>query len=477
MRKLQSTDTEAIPQTRTIHKRGGIREWLFNKNNNTSLPKVTPNPERLILSTSTDAALSEADALVLQAVSQPSVLTACANDELNGEIRQRSASLFRRLRWTLIQSKVFNEAITELGVCNNNIRHLIVIKSWADPTFLLQARNQSQNNANLDKAQALLQRLNKAILSVNKEPRPDYLEVNIRLVNRHEVTRSLWNDQGLEFRPEANVVQLQARRPGDGEQSCFLLVDAPPKGEVCGTPGAWPTKGASIDSLKDNIVPQADPGCENNFKLVGHIPSQAANEGSYVIYQDVSASWTIRSSLAVDLQNSRYKDRAYAAGHISLAALAALPYVQCVKERLTTPYPRPQHFQFYDYADAPDSLDEELVVPYVSAGFGSRTPRPLTRTAGRFAPIDHSICVPGIELGLLLFQIGSWTPLEYHEGHRALEKMRNEALGSIDEVVKHSGLGFAKIVELCLQLKKDNHEEDLYSMVVAKLQELDEEMR
>ena len=414
--------------------------------------------------------------MIIQALSQPPIEATLAQEERDANTRQRSASLSKRLKWTLVHKKVFDEAIQELTASNETLRRLIKIKSLADPGFLLHATSQKQHQTHLKCSQAFIERFHKAILSVNQEPTGKNLEIDVRLVDNHEKTRKLWDNQEVPFRPGAAVVQLQAQKQEEGAASCLLLVDAYLDDKQCVTDTSTMNEGEKITSLKDVIALETDNRGPENLRRIGHIAPQAAAAASYVIYQDISARWMLRSSLAVELQNLDFQNRAFAAQHIALAALAALPYTQCIRERLTTPYPRPQHYRFYDYADEPDLIDQQPI-PYVSIGLGSKPPRPLTRSAGRFIPVEQSVNIPGIELSLLLFQIGSWTPLHYVKGYKALENMRCQALESLSDVVKHAGLGFARIVEFCLISKKEDHDATLYQEVVVRLQQLEMELK
>ena len=257
-----------------------LREVLLSKGKKaTTAPTERVFPSLFIAdnptpTNSTDPGLAGANALILQAVSQPPILAASAHEESEGQIRQRSTSLFKRLQWTLVQKKIFYEAINELKASNDTLRDLIKIKSLADPGFLLHARSQKQDNGQLKSTQVLLGRLHKAIRSVNQEPRPDCLQLDVRLVERHESTRQLRDDQGIDFRPGTCVIQLQAQKPSEGIQSYFLLVDAflEEKGE-CIEHAQLMNDGGPITSLKDAIALDGNSCCTKFFKLLGHIPS------------------------------------------------------------------------------------------------------------------------------------------------------------------------------------------------------------
>ena len=209
---------------------------------------------------------------------------------------------------------------------------------------------------------------------------------------------------------------------------------------------------------------------------MGHIPPEKREEGCFLLYQDISAPWISKSTLDKDLEKHDLCRPNLRAQHVTLAALVALPYAQCSKEKFRTPHPRPQNYHFFDQEDVED-VEDEQPIPYVSFGLGSVPQRTSTRDAGRFVPVDESLNVAGIELGLLLFQIGSWTPLEYVTGHKALERMRAKALFSLDDVMAHSGLAFTRIVEACLLSNKEDYEIDMYGEIIARLQELDRDIK
>ncbi|MCJ1384074.1 hypothetical protein MMC17_007190 [Xylographa soralifera] len=385
-------DTLANPLTNpptTAHEHRTLKELILSKTRRLSTRSATRVSQPTAPSSNTphypttENHLGVKDALILQALSQPPVLVAQESEEQKGYTRQISASLSQKLKWNFLHKKVFHDAIEELNASNDIIWRLVQIRSLADPGIFLRLNSQKQGDSTLKSTQAFIQRFHKATLSVNQGQVGDNLELNVRLVEKHESTRELWSGQEIDFRPGAAVVQVQARRHAEGMRSSLLLVDSflnerPKNPELI-------NEGAVIVSLKDVISNEPDGGSLDTFKLIGHIAPQTDTAASHVIYQDISTSWLLRSSLATELRNVYLRDHKFALQHIALAVLAALPYTQCVKEQLTTPYPRPQNYQFYDCADEPD-LSNDQPIPYVSIGLGSRTPRPLTRSAGRFIP-------------------------------------------------------------------------------------------
>ena len=394
-----------------------------------------------------------------------------------GNIRQNLTPLRQRVQWTLLHKKVFNEAIQELSNSNNNLRRLIQIKATADPKLFQSSVKKKQDDLCLSRSHAVVKTVHNAILSINGTTATDECSISMRFVERHEETQHLWSNQGIDFSPGTVVVQVQAQRPSQSLKSSLLLLKSCPVQRTSLTPSANPaTKGALVTSLNDAVNDEPDETNRDNFKLLGHIGSFESDEAPFVIYQDMSASWVLKSSLAADLRDGSLQNRSFAAQHIALASLVALPYVQCHNQKLAVSHPRPQHFQFYDHADEIDPTTLQPV-PYACIGIGSKPPRPTTRSAGRYIPAPKSLNIGATELGLLLYQIGSWTPLDYLEGYHAMETMRDQALKSLDNVVKHSGLGFARIVELCFCKKVDDKEESLYQEVLKRLQDLGEELR
>ena len=437
--------------------------------------KVSSSSQLLSPSGSTTATtLSESNSLPPKELLSDPVLLAKTTQELaEAERRQGSTSFLQRLRWSLIEKNKFEKAIKELRRSNSNLHHLVPLRENNASVTLLKERR-SDNVTESKDTQEFVKRLHKAVSSVNAPNSTNRLTFGMKLVNNHETTRELWDNQGLAFRDGSSVFQLQAQKLGNEGQSSLLLVDAFLQGDPTITDDAEKSSNP-ISSMYESILPLSDSGDEN-FKLLGHIPLEKREEGCCLFYQDISASWVSKSTLERDLHNQDLSSSNLRTQHITLAALAALPYAQCPKEKFATPHPRPQNYHFFDQEGEQDSTDEQPV-PYVSFGLGSQAPRASTRNAGRFVPVGESLNIPGIELGLLLFQIGSWTPLEYMSGHKALEKMKAKALASLDEVTSHSGLAYARIVEACLLLSKEDYEADLYQEVVARLQELDRSLK
>ena len=148
---------------------------------------------------------------------------------------------------------------------------------------------------------------------------------------------------------------------------------------------------------------------------------------------------------------------------------------------MATRHPRTENYRFCDTVPEAGAVvvegDAEPSLPYVFCGFGTDMPRPSTRSVGKSVLTDQSVNTSAIELGHLLFQIGSWSKLEYLNGRNSLETMKSSALESIDSVVTHSNMAFAKLVEMCLLLPTEGTGKRAYYEIMKRLQSLGDELR
>ena len=148
------------------------------------------SPSSSMVTTSTESSSSSLPPREL--LSEGRFLAAKEKDQLEAEVRQNSASLFRRLKWSLIQRDKFDRAIKELKQNNSNLHHLVPPKEHTASARLLDQRKASTGSlSEIKDIQMFVSRLHRAILSVNNSNNPDRLSFSVRLVNNHERTREL----------------------------------------------------------------------------------------------------------------------------------------------------------------------------------------------------------------------------------------------------------------------------------------------
>ena len=123
--------------------------------------------------------------------------------------------------------------------------------------------------------------------------------------------------------------------------------------------------------------------------------------------------------------------------------------------RPSCPNPRLDSYAYYKRSLEVEGMQDEgppLLRPYLACGFGCRPPG---RQPGATSGPSKDVNAPVIELGLVLFQIGSRRKLNYltkgmGSTVELLNSVKNEALSNLWEVEKLYGPLFPRVIETCL---------------------------
>ena len=202
---------------------------------------------------------------------------------------------------------------------------------------------------------------------------------------------------------------------------------------------------------------------------IGSVPEAHSSLGYHRMFQDVSASWMVQSTLG-DLIESNNKFRTY----IHLAAKASVSYMYWASIGTSHQYPRLIDYQYYVVAsDEKTNLNPyDVLEPFLSAGFGSRPPPRSTTDIG-----GTSGCFSGNEamtgLGLILHQLGCWKTLDEQD----LSIARDTARGERRDLQTSAGTSYADVVDFCFTAKDVGWERhacaaSIYKKVVAPLEKL-----
>ncbi|KAF1997903.1 hypothetical protein P154DRAFT_269807 [Amniculicola lignicola CBS 123094] len=162
------------------------------------------------------------------------------------------------------------------------------------------------------------------------------------------------------------------------------------------------------------------------------------------IYQDRHCLWAQQTSLESLLRDSSFRKEEYSQAHLHLAVLLAVSSVSLGfngKGRIIRPA---DCLYFRPSKELRNYVHEDMVM----TPFLRLKPEPLVQV-GNKSGIPPTKRQALVELGLLLYQIGSWKCIDYRhtEGVSAIVR---EAIADLDSVVGHLGNLFAGIVRNCL---------------------------
>ena len=204
------------------------------------------------------------------------------------------------------------------------------------------------------------------------------------------------------------------------------------------------------------------------FEEIGSV-REAQNSSECHLFQDISASWTVQDTLA-DLIKSTSKFRTY----IQLAAKVSISYMYWASIGTSHQYPRLIDYRYYGLASKEKNVlkPDDVLEPYLSAGFGSRAPRrSTTDIGGTSGHCSGDEAMTG--LGLVLHELGCWKTLDEQD----LNSARDTARGERKDLQTSAGTTYAEVVGFCFAAKEVEWERhkcaaNIYRKVVAPVQKL-----
>ncbi|KAF1961146.1 hypothetical protein CC80DRAFT_488491 [Byssothecium circinans] len=165
----------------------------------------------------------------------------------------------------------------------------------------------------------------------------------------------------------------------------------------------------------------------------------------YHVYQDRKSRWIPYKTLDDLLKEDKFHDQKFANTHLRLALLVTSNYVSLGANGQARIF-RPVDCIYYKSTDGTKTLahEELLLSPYIQ--MPADHSKPPTGLASGIASTKRTAL---LELGLLLYQIGSWHRLPY--GHPdGLLGMVKDAVTNLTAVTNHTGHLLASLIHYCL---------------------------
>jgi len=136
---------------------------------------------------------------------------------------------------------------------------------------------------------------------------------------------------------------------------------------------------------------------------------------------------------------------------VELATLIASSYTYFWTVRPKCQDIQPLSFIYYSTSEGDDAWTDgnlPILKPYLDFGFGQRPPQKML---GESSGVSRSQNAVIVELGLLLYQVGSCTSLKYGLSSRALAEARRTAGFNLHLLDRTVSMAFAEVTEACLQ--------------------------
>ena len=408
---------------------------------------------------------------------------------------QSSAGFRKRAMWIAKDREEYKTSIKAIAESNDLIERLVrtrALKCLHSVTVEKASGDKEtyQNNQNIPTVHGLesptlpaddkscieiLTRLHGALIQSRKTKEGEAManaQFGLKASLDHSVTKEnlLADFEELPFRTGSQVYLLQALKSSEANESTLLLAES--LIEPC------PTR-TTLPVLVDGLDP---------FVHVGDF--DAAPCDMHRLYKDTTC-WASTTSLQ-DLIGTTGPTPSPKT-RFRLAALLATTHLHSAGLPYTPGRLNPENFKYFDFSSEVKSvafgemLDDEdrLLSLYYFSGIGSVRPKISTRGIGAFKGRNPMFDVATTELGLLLYQIGSWQRLEYSGVSSALtlERLRGTVKQRVHELHREAGLRYAETVEKCLEWRhKPGKEREaelprLYNEIIKSLKDLDEEFQ
>jgi hypothetical protein len=145
------------------------------------------------------------------------------------------------------------------------------------------------------------------------------------------------------------------------------------------------------------------------FKLLGRVSGPSTADWIR-IYQDTNDVFSHTATLASLLRQGSYRDHKFTMERTRMAAVVALSYLQCVDwHKWPDTYPRPLNYRIYT-TEGTQTPRLKKLMPFFTWSLGDQkvSSSEIDNTEG---PAN----APVLELGIVLFQIGTWKDLAYDQ--------------------------------------------------------------
>ena len=370
----------------------------------------------------------------------------------DARILQERTGMWTHIKWAHHDKETFKENVRDIRKTINTLDKLLALRSTSDSGRLLPAQpDASSVSHSTPQVQGALERLHKSLrnLNVHKHGQgPGNFAVHIA-APFNDNWRLVHDQYSLPLRKSALMFYVQQRKAN--EENSFLLIET--LTEAAGDVRAQDESVKKIEDL-DNPSETANGNKADAYSTWGFICTPEHAEDEHRIFVD-TATWRQTSTLADLLADPESLEHFSPENVFILTRRIMVAHLDFSLVRASCPNPRLESYAYYKRSLEVEGMQEEgppLLRPYLASGFGCRPPG---RQPGATSGPSKDTNAPVIELGLVLFQIGSRRKLDYRTKGMGstvelLSSVKNDALGSLWEVEKICGPLFSRVIETFL---------------------------
>lgn len=385
------------------------------------------------------------------------ITTSTSNDDLTR--LQKETSLWIHIKWAHHIRDELEKCIQDMGITVDILQKILTLRELKRPQEVLQPKSTpSLTSRKAPRDQEWIKDLHLALGRLQKQsPHPPRTLSLALLEDGVELWEQAKEDQpDLHLQENGMMVWLQLEDKDQPALSTFLMIE---------TTDAWSSKAysaAPLPTLADLSQPSPSTAETENrsyFQTWGTLPSLRDSPLTHTVFAETS-QWQRKFTLRDIVQRP---DAATMLTRRTLTALTQqllLGYRRLMLLTYTCSNLRSDNIAYYRPAGTEIDLTDPdwLLHPYMTCGFGSSAPE--RRPGVQSGPLkDPEAAI--VEIGLVLFQLGSQRVVEYDTRTAkvmlpTLRRAKREALNSLNVVEGSHGAKFADVVSACLQAKASN---------------------
>jgi hypothetical protein len=365
---------------------------------------------------------------------------------------QDANNILMRVKWAESDRKIFLESLKDLRKYIKDLEDLIRLEVPQDPSMLLGQSDSWQESSHTEQTQDALRRLHDALASVN--PRSSGVTLGVQVLEdpEKEADEFASAEGSPSFELGSLMFVLQAHLPEDPRaRSLFLYTQTlgPTTAHGRHSQGDVPLW-SDIGNAMSRIEVDDASGA---YRYLGYVDRSMSTPDCHHLYSPATGPWLSPSTLKEYLDRSEFKNELTKQQRFRIARLLTISFIHFAKVvKATHQYPRPERVRYYSRDGLTDtwlneSGEPKILNPFLTVGFGMQRPARLPGTA---SGLSKQMVNPVVELGLLLYQVGSGSSLEYGNGDFGVKAATEAALGAMDKVDRLSNGSFSEIVTFCL---------------------------
>ncbi|KAJ0115148.1 hypothetical protein J7T55_001557 [Diaporthe amygdali] len=396
--------------------------------------------------------------------------------------KQSTAGKYNRVRWVHYDRENFLKAIDDIERCNTQLDSLLQLHGVSDPADVLGVtdRGQPDQMERTKQIQGNLRRLHSALVNSNPAQVKSATQVFFTIqVNEDPegLSEELVeiDDKLPIYSSQSSVSALHAHISGlQAEPSVLLYASTR---HIRNEADTLPNAPDEVENLHTKLRSLAETTKRGDYEVVGTALSTGHPRDSHVLICHSSGPWYVTKSLKEFLSDASYTESLSVAQRLSVARLMTLSFLYFGHlSRTTDKYPRPENVLFYELRKTPsahsdtvtasagseessheDNAQPEAYIlnPYLAIGLGRKKHKIGGQPLGATSGLARRTVNPVAELGLVLFQVGTGTAVEYGSGAEGFRRAARHARLSLYELVSSCGPGFAELVGLCLDKGED----------------------